>query len=54
MEPAETVLEPTTDAPQEEAVSQNIARFIKEHEVAATRRNMHIHEDGDEETENDS
>jgi hypothetical protein len=41
-----TAAEPGTEAPQEDAVSQNIARFVQEHELhAANRRNMHIHED---------
>lgn len=53
MNPQGTAVEPTTEAPQDEAVSENIARFVKEHELSATRRNMHIHEDDDEGTEDD-
>ncbi|HET7121377.1 MAG TPA: hypothetical protein VFI17_09030 [Solirubrobacterales bacterium] len=46
----ETALEPGTNAPDGDAVSQNIARFVEEHEMhAANRRNMHIHEDEDDE-----
>jgi hypothetical protein len=45
MDPTETAQESTDATTQDEAVSQNIARFIKEHEVTANRRNMHIHED---------
>jgi hypothetical protein len=49
MEPMDTAVETGADTPQEDTVSQNIARFVKEHELhAANRRNMHIHEDEDE------
>lgn len=50
MDPQSTAVAVTTpeESPQQpEMASENIARFVKEHEVTAVRRNMHIHEDED-------
>lgn len=50
MEPLSTAVavETADESPNREMVSDNIARFIKEHEVSATRRNMHIHHEDDD------
>jgi hypothetical protein len=44
MDPQDAALEPSSEQ-EEQSVSENIARFLEEHELhAAQRRNMHIHE----------
>ncbi len=52
MEPqatAATATEPAdkTSTQNTTSTSDNISRYIKEHEVSATRRNMLIHQDDD-------
>jgi hypothetical protein len=46
MDPQQAPVEKGRETPNADDAAKNIARFVKEHEVAAVRRNMHIYEEG--------